>query len=169
VRVRIPKTPPAMSAIGAVAANIGPTGPVSLQDIQSDPVLFLDSVHWFQLLQDDGKEMTREEVSQYLEPTKGKKQKKKYKNIAHGGYFYPELYSLAGNVLALLETKRLEYFLRLLASQKNMSNALAGNVGCWHVGQRVKTTDIFYVGDMSADMLADMSATCPKNMSAAGR
>ncbi len=124
MRVRILKTPPAMSAIGAVAANIGPTGPVSLQDVQSDPALFLDSVCWFQLLQDDGKEMTREEVSQYLEPTKGKKQKKKYKNIAHGGYFYPELYSLAGNVLALLETKQLEYFPRLLASQKNMSNTI---------------------------------------------
>jgi hypothetical protein len=96
-----------MSAVGAVAANIGPTGPVSLQDVQSDPALFLDSVRWFQLLQDDGKEMTHEEVSQYLEPTKGKKQKKKYKNIAHGGYFYPELYSLAGNVFSLLETKRL--------------------------------------------------------------
>jgi hypothetical protein len=46
---------------------------------------------------------------------------------------------------------------------------LAGNVGCRHVGQRVKTTDIFYVGDMSADMSANMSAdmspTSPKNMS----
>jgi hypothetical protein len=46
---------------------------------------------------------------------------------------------------------------------------LAGNVECRHVGQRVKTTDIFYVGDMLADMSADMLATCPKNMSAAGR
>jgi hypothetical protein len=49
--------------------------------------------------------MTRKEVIQYLEPMKGKKPKKKNKNIAHGGYFYPELYSLAGKVLALLETK----------------------------------------------------------------
>jgi hypothetical protein len=55
---------------------------------------------------------------------KGKKPKKKYKNVAHGGYFYPELYSLAGNILALLETKRLEYFPRLPASQKNMSNTI---------------------------------------------
>jgi hypothetical protein len=98
VRVQIPKTPPAMSAIGAVAANIGPMGPVSLQDVQSDPALFLDSAPWFQVLLDDGKEMTHKEIHQYLEPTKGKKQKKKYKNIAHCGYFYPELYSLAGNV-----------------------------------------------------------------------
>jgi hypothetical protein len=37
------------------------------------------------------------------------------------------------------------------------------------VGQRVKTTDIFYVGDMSADMSADMSPTCPNNMLAADR
>jgi hypothetical protein len=55
---------------------------------------------------------------------KGKKPKKKYKNVAHSGYFYPELYSLAGNVLALLETKRLEYFPCLPASQKNMSNTI---------------------------------------------
>ncbi len=68
--------PPAMSAVGAVAANIGLTGPVFIQDVQSDPALFLDSACWFQLLQDDGKEMTCKEVSQYLEPTKGKKQKK---------------------------------------------------------------------------------------------
>ena len=87
-----------MSVVGAVATDIGLTGPVSLQDVQSDPALFLDSARWFQLLQDDGKEMTREEVIQYLEPAKGKKPKKKYKNVAHGGYFYPELYSLAGNV-----------------------------------------------------------------------
>jgi hypothetical protein len=62
--------------------------------------------------------MICEEIIQYLKPMKGKKPKKKYKNIAPGGYFYPELYSLAGNVLALLETKRLEYFPRLPASQK---------------------------------------------------
>jgi hypothetical protein len=30
------------------------------------------------------------------------KPKKKYRTIAHGGYFYQELYSLAGDVLALL-------------------------------------------------------------------
>jgi hypothetical protein len=81
-------------------------------------------------LQDDGKEMTRKEIIQYLEPMKGKKSKKKYKNIAHGGYFYPELYSLASKVLALLETKQLEYFSHILASQKNMSNTMhiIGNV-----------------------------------------
>ncbi len=69
--------------------------------------------------------MTREEVIQYLELMKGKKPKKKYKNVAYGGYFYPELYSLAGNVFALMETKRLEYFPRLPASQKkNVSNTI---------------------------------------------
>jgi hypothetical protein len=76
------------------------------------------------LLQDDGKEMIHNEIIQYLEPMKRKKRKKKYKNIAHGGYFYPQLYSLAGSVLALLETKRLEYFPCLPASQKNMSNTI---------------------------------------------
>ena len=34
------------------------------------------------------------------------------------------LYSLAGNVLALLKTKRDEYFTHLPASQKNMSNTI---------------------------------------------
>jgi hypothetical protein len=55
---------------------------------------------------------------------KGKKPKKKYKNIAHGGYFYPKLYSLAANVLALLEINQLKYFPRLPTSQKNMSNTI---------------------------------------------
>ncbi len=40
------------------------------------------------------------------------------------GYFYAELYSLAGDVLELLETKRLEYFPRLPALQKEMSNTI---------------------------------------------
>ncbi len=94
-----------MCVVGTVAADIGPRGPVSLQDVQSDPSVFLDSTCWFQLLQDDGKEMTHEEVIQYLELMKGKKKKKKYKNLTHGGHVYPELYSLAGDVLALLEKK----------------------------------------------------------------
>jgi hypothetical protein len=38
------------------------------------------------------------------------KPKKKYRMMAHGGYFYQELYSLAGDVLALLQEKRLNYF-----------------------------------------------------------
>jgi hypothetical protein len=94
-----------MYFVGAIAADIGVGGPVSLQDVLSDPSAFLDSARWFKLLQDDGKEITRKEVIQYLEPMKGKKPKKRYKNIAHGGFFNPELYSLAGNALALLETK----------------------------------------------------------------
>ena len=36
---------------------------------------------------------------------------------------------------------------------------LAGNVGCRHVGQRVKMTDIFYVGKHVGNLSADMSAT----------
>jgi hypothetical protein len=95
---------------------------VSLQDVLSDSSVFLDSARWFKFLQDDCKVMTHKEIIQYLEPLKGKKPKKKYKNIAHGGYFYPELYSLAGVILALLETKQLEYFPHLLTLQKNMAN-----------------------------------------------
>jgi hypothetical protein len=105
-----------MSVVGAVAANIGQGGSVSLQDVLSDPFVFLDSTH--------GKEMTRKEIIHHMEHKKGKKPKKKYKNIAHGGYFYPELYSLAANVLALLDMKRLEYFPRLPKSQKNTSNTI---------------------------------------------
>jgi hypothetical protein len=57
----------------------------------------------------------------------------------------------------------------IVALQNAAPAALAGNVGCRHVSQRVKTTDIFYVGDMSADMSADMSPTCPKDMSVTDR
>jgi hypothetical protein len=90
----------------------------------------LDGNPWFQLLQDDGKEMTCKETIHYMEPAKGKKPKKKNKNIAHGGYFYPELYSLAADVLALLEMKQLEYFPRLPTSQKNMSNTIHWQGDC---------------------------------------
>ena len=113
-----------MSGVGAVDADVGPRGPVSLHGVLSDPSIFLDSACWFKLLQDDGQEMTGEEVIQYLEPVKAKKPKKKYTNVAPGEHFYPELYSLAGNVLALLEKKQEEYFPRLPALQKNMSNTI---------------------------------------------
>ncbi len=89
-----------------------------LQDVLSDRTVFLDSACWFKLLQDEDKEMTRKEIIQYSGTREGDETKEKYKNIAHGGYFYPELYSLAGDVLALLETKQLEYFPCLLALQK---------------------------------------------------
>jgi hypothetical protein len=70
-----------MSVVVTVAADIGPRGPVSLQDVLLDPSVFLDSARWLQLLQDDGKEMTREEVIQYLEPMKGKKPKKNTRTL----------------------------------------------------------------------------------------
>jgi hypothetical protein len=107
-----------MSVVDAVAANVGPGEPMSLHVVLSDPSIFLDSAHLFNLLQDDGKEMTCEWIVQYLEPVKGKEPKKKYKTIAHGGYYYQELYSLAGKVLALLETKQQEYFPSLPALKK---------------------------------------------------
>jgi hypothetical protein len=65
-----------MSVIDAFAPNVGLGGPVSLQDVLSDPSVFLDSADWFKLLQDDSKVMTRKEIIQYLELLKGKKLKK---------------------------------------------------------------------------------------------
>jgi hypothetical protein len=83
--------------------------PVTLQELLSDSSAFLDHGRLFKLLQDDGKEMSPEEILTYKEPTTGKP-KRKYRTISHGGYFYQELYSLAGDVLALLEKKQLNYF-----------------------------------------------------------
>jgi hypothetical protein len=76
--------------------------PVTVQVFLSDSSVFLDNGCWFKLLQDDSKEMTPEEILIYQEPTLGKP-KRKYRTISHVGYFYQELYSLAGDVLALLE------------------------------------------------------------------
>jgi hypothetical protein len=81
--------------------------PVTLQVVLSDSSVFLDNSHWF--MQDDGKEMSPEEILIYQEPTLGKP-KRKYRTISHGGYFYQELNSLAGDVLALLEKRQLNYF-----------------------------------------------------------
>ena len=62
----------------AAAAGIAPGEPVSLQVAFSDPSIFLENAHWFKLLQDDGKEMTPDEISVvYQEPPKGNKPKKK--------------------------------------------------------------------------------------------
>jgi hypothetical protein len=54
-----------ISVIDAIAADVGQGGPVSLQDVLSDPSVFLDSARWFMLLQDDGKEMTCQEICEY--------------------------------------------------------------------------------------------------------
>jgi len=90
--------------VAVAAANVAPGEPVSLEVVLSDSTVFLDNAHWFKLLQDDGKEMTPDKIRQYMEPSKGKP-KKKYRTISHSGYFYQVLYSLAGDVLALLERK----------------------------------------------------------------
>jgi hypothetical protein len=37
--------------------------PVTVETILLDPSLFLEQDHWFQLLHDDGKEMTTEEYA----------------------------------------------------------------------------------------------------------
>ncbi len=42
----------------------------------------------------------------------------------------------------------------------------AGKVGCWHVKTRVKMTDMCLSGQLVADMLADMSVTQHKKLSA---
>jgi hypothetical protein len=73
--------------------------PVTLQVVLSNSSVFLDNGRWFMLLQDDGKQMSPEEIRIYQEPTMGKP-KRKYRMISHGGYFYQEFYLLAGDVLA---------------------------------------------------------------------
>jgi hypothetical protein len=68
-------------------------------------------------------------------PTTGKP-KQKYRTIAHGGYFYQELYSSASDVLALLEEKRLNYFSRLPKSSRNMSLTIH------YIGKAIATRQI---------------------------
>jgi hypothetical protein len=85
-----------------------------------DPSLFLEQDQWFQLLQNDGEEMTTEEYAIYQEPPTGRP-KKKYKMITYNGFFFQELYLLASKILELLERKHLSYFTRLPNSTRNMS------------------------------------------------
>jgi hypothetical protein len=122
-----------MSIVDAVTADIGPGEPMSYEVVLSDPSVFLEKACWFKLLQDDSKEMMHNKISQYLEPSK-KRPTTKYRTIAHGGYFYQVLYSLAGDVLALLERKQQDFFPHLPASQKYMSNTIhfIGKVIAFH-------------------------------------
>ena len=46
----------------AAAANVALGEPVSLEVVLADSTIFLDNAHWFKLLQDDGKEMTLNEI-----------------------------------------------------------------------------------------------------------
>jgi hypothetical protein len=66
--------------------NYNGVQPVTVETILLDPSLFLEQDQWFQLLQDDGKEMTTEEYAIYQEPPTGRP-KKKYKTIAYNGFF----------------------------------------------------------------------------------
>jgi hypothetical protein len=124
--------------------------PVTLQVVLSDSSVFLDNGRWFKLLQDDGKEMFPEEILICQEPTTGKP-KRKYRTISHGVYFYQELYSLAGDVLALLEKKWLNYFPQLPKSSRNMSLTIH------YIGKAIAThqilcarADIHNIGSMDA-------------------
>jgi hypothetical protein len=72
-----------MSKIVGKAPNYNGV-PVTLHVVLSDSSVFLDHGHWFKLLQDDGKEMSPEEILIYQEPTT-EKPKKKYRTIGGGG------------------------------------------------------------------------------------
>jgi hypothetical protein len=78
--------------------------PVTVKTVLLDPSLFLEPDCWFQLLQDDSREMTFKKLPIYHNPPKGKP-KRKYRLIAHGRYFYQNLYQLATEILALLENQ----------------------------------------------------------------
>jgi hypothetical protein len=99
-------------------------------------------------MQDDGNKMSPEEILINQEPTRGKP-KRKYRTMSHGEYFYQELYSLAGDVLSLLEKKRLNYFPRLPKSSRNMSLTI------YYIGKAIDThqilcthADIHIIGSM---------------------
>ncbi len=73
--------------------HVAPT-PVTLQGILTNTAYHVNRERWFDLLQDDGAEMSVEEKATYSTPVKGKRKNKHY-NIAVKGRFYPKLYSLA--------------------------------------------------------------------------
>ena len=75
--------------VGAVAADsdglvnvaVAAVTPVTLQHTLTNTAYHVDRERWFDLLQDDGTEMTGEEKTKYSTPVKGKRNNKHY-NIA---------------------------------------------------------------------------------------
>jgi hypothetical protein len=63
----------------------------TLQSVLADCNLYVEYCQWFELLQDQGREMTDEEREKYLENSR----KNKPKNNMHGSKLYLQLYKLA--------------------------------------------------------------------------
>ena len=106
---------------GTTTNDAAPT-PVTLQSILTNTAYHVDRERWFELLQDDGVEMSVEEKDTYSTPVKGKRKNKHY-NIATKGRFYPKLYSLAQLCVQKLKDHP-DAFPRFNQSTKNLSSVV---------------------------------------------
>ena len=79
---------------------------------------------WFSFIQDQGIEMTELELITYSDAGR----KCKTRNIAHGGFFYKELYKLAELLFAFMDQRRDEHFERL-SKLKNQKTPTIHQIG----------------------------------------
>lgn len=99
-----------------------PPSIITLQEILTNPNYHVDRERWFDLLQDDGVQMTPEEFSKFSTPEKGKRSNKHYR-IGTKGFFYGKLYQLASLVLEKMK-QHPRAFPRLNHASKNVSAAI---------------------------------------------
>jgi hypothetical protein len=107
------------SSLQGITNDAAPT-PVTLQGILTNTAYHVDRERWFNLLQDDGVEMSVEEKATYSTPVKGRRKNKHY-NIAVKGRFYQKLYSLAQLCVQMMKDHT-DAFPRFNQSTKNSSS-----------------------------------------------
>lgn len=79
----------------------------TLEDLLADRSLYMEREQYFELIQDEGTEMS--EIEELSYSSRLAKPKKKTKNIAYGNRFYPLLYTLAAHLWEVMDSHRLDF------------------------------------------------------------
>ena len=104
------------------ASPTATSAPITLGMILGQPKYHVARESWFELAQDDGIEMSADEVTKYGTPAKGKR-KNKHFHVAFRGRLYPKIYQLAGLVVSKIKEFP-EAYPRFNHSTKNLSSVI---------------------------------------------
>ena len=98
-----------------------------LSAVLADADILIDNDKWFGLLQDEGRDMTPEEETQFMGDGE-KKRKTKAWNILYASRFYPKLYQLSELIYEKIFARRDKYF-QLLPAEKNSKTNTIHQIG----------------------------------------
>jgi len=122
-----------------------PSEDTTINSVLHENGLYLASAHWFQLLQDEGTDMSADEKNLCYEQPK----KRWTRKVAHVDKFYPKLYNLASEVYDRLQkhsqifpnlgknkTSAIHSIGKLIANRRTLSHGPTSTAFRW--GMKVK-------------------------------